>query len=227
MYTLCVLTVALASLSPGGEASILPRLDGVSSLALPGSQRGKSYLLDTDMDSTIHDGSGEGGSAGRILIESLAGLGGGVVGMAVGSLALSESPTFGQLAVPLSLDVLATSLGVAVTGWAMDGRGRLGFTLLGSILGLVVPLVAGSALVGLEGCEISETWSCTSGVFAVAGILFLPTVGATLGYELSAPEPWLSHGYASSAPSSPPRFVPVLTLARQGLGATIGIAGRL
>jgi hypothetical protein len=223
VHTLYLLTAVLASQPLELQVSAPAHLEQVASLALPGSQSGKLYLLDPK----LNEKSGDDGTATRVIVECVVGLGLGGAGVIVGSLALSDSPSLEELVVPLSLMVLGSSMGVKLAGWAMDGRGRLGYAVLGSLIGLVVPMLAGTGLLLAEGCDPDTLTSCSALVPMVIGMLLLPPVGATIGYELSAPTPWLSLGYASSAPPPAPRLVPVLTLARQGLGVTLGLAGRL
>ncbi len=227
MHALVLLTAVLASLPPTGEAPTSTRHDVGPSLMLPDSPRGRDlHLLDEDLDTYIHDGGGEESAAGRIVVESLVGFASGAVGSAIGSLAFLVSPSTmgpGHLALPLSLQVLGTSLGVSFTGRAMEGRGSFGFTLLGSFLGLVVPLAGGTALMLAEDCR--SITKCSAFVPTVIGMVVLPTVGATLAFELSTPKPWLSQGSASRAPRAAPRVVPVMALATEGVGGTLGLAG--
>jgi hypothetical protein len=104
----------------------------------------------------------------------------------------------------------------------MDGRGRYGFALLGGVIGLTVPLLTGVALSRAAGCA-----SCDGIEVPIAvGMLLLTPVGATIGYELSEPTPWLSLK-ASRDPAPAPRVAPVVMLARQGHGVTFGLAGSL
>jgi hypothetical protein len=88
-------------------------------------------------------------------------------------------------------------------------------------------MLAGMGLLLATECNPNTLRNCEALVPMVVGIMLLPALGATLAYELSAPTPWLDEGYASRAPRPAPRLFPVLTLARQGWGGTLGIAGRL
>jgi hypothetical protein len=223
VHTLFLLTAVLASQPLELQVSTPTRLEQVAPLALPASQSGKRHLLNTRLNEKGEDD----GTTTRVIVESAAGLGLGGVGLIVGSLALSDSPKLEETVIPMSLLVLGSSMGVTFIGSALDGRGRFGFALLGSIIGFVVPFAAGTGLLVAAGCNPDTLTNCGGLVPMVIGVLLLPSVGATIGYELSAPTPWLSLGYASSAPPPAPRLVPVVTLARQGLGVTLGLAGSL
>jgi hypothetical protein len=221
VHTLFLLTTVLAAQPLSLQVSAPAHLEPVASLTLPSSQSGKLHLL----DSGLNEERADDGMTARVIVESVVGLGVGAAGGILGSLALSDSPSLVETMVPLSLLLLGSSLGVTLTGWAMDGRGRFGYALLGSVLGFVAPMLAGLLLA--KGCDPDTLTNCGALVPMAIGILLLPPIGATIGYELSAPTPWLSLGYASRTPPPEPRVVPVVTLARQGLGITLGLAGRL
>jgi hypothetical protein len=221
MHSLLVLTV-LSSLSLTGEAPTRARLELGSSLTLPGSQRAERHLL----DSRIHDTMGDESSTSRVFVEFLGGLAGEVIGAVPGALLLTSSSTLWAAGATVGFMIVANSAGVSIAGWSMDGRGRYGFALLGSLLGMVVPVVGGLVLLLGQGCNPDTHTNCGGLVPMVIGMLVLPSVGATIGYELSEPTPWLSLE-ASRAPTSAPRIAPVVTLARQGLGITFGLAGSL
>jgi hypothetical protein len=221
MHSLLVLTV-LSSLSLAGEAPTRARLELGSSLTLPGSQRAERHLL----DSRIQDMSGEESSTSRIFVEFLGGLAGEVIGAVPGALLLANNSSLGAAGVAMGLIVLTGSAGVSIAGWSMDGRGGYGFALLGSFLGMAAPVAGGLVLLLGQGCNVDTNTNCGALVPMVIGMLLLPSVGATIGYELSAPAPWLSLE-ASRAPAPGPRVAPVVTLARQGLGITFGLAGSL
>lgn len=221
MHTLFLVTTVLASLSFDVEASLPARFEAAPTLTLSGSQGGRSYLL----GSKLHDKSADG-KITHVLVEWAGGLGGAVAGAFVGVLAVSDNPTVPEVTLLASLWVAGSSAGVTFAGWAMDRRGRFGFTLLGALIGFVVPMTAGVGLALAADCNATFS-NCDVLIPTIIGVALLPPIGATIGYELSEPTPWLDLGYASSAPASKPGIVPVLTLAGQGLGVTIGIAGRL
>jgi hypothetical protein len=223
VQTLFLLAAVVVSQPLSLHLSAPAHLEPVASLTLPGSQSGKLYLLEPGLKERRDDD----GTTARVIVECAVGFGGEAVGVIVGSLAFSDSPKLEEAIVPLSLLVLGSSLGVSLTGWAMDGRGQFGYALLGSVIGLVVPMLAGLGLLLAEGCNPDTLTNCGALVPMAIGMLLLPPVGATIGYELSAPTPWLSLGYASRPPPPEPRVVPVVTLAREGLGITLGLAGRL
>jgi hypothetical protein len=223
VQTLFLLTAVVVSQPLSLQVSAPAHLKPVASLTLPGSQSGKTYLLEPG----LNEKRGDEGKTTRVIVECVVGFGLEGAGLILGSLALSDSPSLQEAVVPLGLMVLGSSLGVTLTGWAMDGRGQFGYALLGSILGLAVPMLAGLGLLLAEGCNPDTLSNCSAMVPMVIGMLLLPPVGATIGYELSAPTPWLSLGYASRTPPPQPRVVPVVALTRQGLGVTLGLAGRL
>lgn len=221
MHSLLVLTV-LSSLSLSGEASTHARLELGTSLTLPGSQRAERHLL----DSRIHDSSSDGGSTTRVFVEFLGGLAGEFVGFIPGALLLASNSTLWAAGAALGLGIVTNSAGVSLAGGLMDGRGRYGFALLGSFLGMALPFAAGMALLLGQGCNPDTNTNCGAFVPMIIGMLVLPSVGATIGYELSAPTPWLSLE-ASRDPAPTPRLTPMVTVARQGLGITFGLVGSL
>jgi hypothetical protein len=228
MHTLLLLTVVLSSLAPNQDASIPSRLELRPPLTMPSSQRGELHLL----DSNILEESDEDSSPAPIVIEFLAGLGGPVVTdvLVLLQVPFDALPLWGALVAVAAPALLGPGLGVYVAGRGLDRSGHLVPALLGGVIGLLVAAI-GMAAVSVASCDFNidasgkPNGSCF--VPAVISTTVLSSVGATLGYELSAPTPWLSIDYASRAPSPTPRFVPVLALTRQGLGATLGIAGTL
>jgi hypothetical protein len=165
-------------------------------------------------------------AANRIFLEFLAGaglgiLGGGLTGLALGS--NIESPA--SLVIPISILLLGSGVGVALVGAMMDGRGSFGYAMLGSLIGSVAPLAIGMGLIQLVGCAGRFGNGCVKPiVVSLLGLLVLPSVGAIVGYELSAPKSWLLLARAPGELPAPRHVVPVLTLAGQGLGGTVGFA---
>jgi hypothetical protein len=188
------------------------------------SQRGTLHLLETPP----RDEDDEVGTAGRVIIESLVGIGVGGGSAALGALMVADRLDPSKVdpewyLVPALFYVLGSSVGVMLTGQEMAGRGSHGYTLLGGVLGFAVPGAISAGLIAVKGCYLLCGFEWPLAI----GAIVLPVVGAILGYELSAPAPWLSLGQASSTPPPAPRLVPVLAPARQGLGLTVGLAGRL
>jgi len=222
MHTLLLLSAVLSTVSPALEARTPARLDEGPSLTLPGSQRRDLYLLETRFK---EEGDEEGG-AGHVIVELLLGVVGQVAGLALGLPVLSDDSPIALLAVPCLLGVLGSSAGVTFGGWALDVRGRFGSALLGGLIALAVPTLVGVTMLMATDCRSSVTF-CGVLMPLSVGLAFLPPIGATIGYELSEPTPWLSIEYASRASPSAPRIFPMLAMTRQGLGITFGIAGSL
>jgi hypothetical protein len=110
----------------------------------------------------------------------------------------------------------------------MDGRGRFGYAMLGSIIGAATPIGIGVGLIQLVNCGGPASDGCAKPiVVSLLGLLVLPAVGAMVGYELSAPKSWLLLARAPGKLPAPRHVVPVLALARQGLGGTVGFAWTL
>jgi hypothetical protein len=165
----------------------------------------------------------------RIFLEFLGGaglgaLGGGLTGWAMGS--TLESPT--SLLLPISVLLLGNGVGVTLVGTLMEGRGRFGYAMLGSILGSVVPLALGIGMMQFVNNMGQCFGHCAQPVIvSLLGLLVLPAVGAIVGYELSAPKSWLLLAHALESRPAPRQVVPVLSLAGQGLGGTVGLAWAL
>lgn len=210
MHMLFVLSAVMASHPLSLEASV------------PSSQEAKFHLLTRlpDWESVDH------GSGTRYFSEYLGGLGFGLVGIVGGMVSISDYPTLKEAALPTVLGIAGSTVGVMFAGWALDGRGRSVFALWGSLMGFAAPVLVGAPF-ALATCDAHAIWDCGAMAAMFVGALFLTPLGATVAYELSAPTPWLEEDYASRSPRPAPRFVPVLTLARQGVGGTLGIAGRL
>jgi hypothetical protein len=216
--TLIVLTVVIASLSaePVPVISRTPLL--LQTLKAPRLHPVNPLGRDPGIDS----------AANRIFLEFLAGavlggVSGGLTGWAMGS--TLESPA--SLVVPSSVLLLGSSVGVALVGNLMEGRGRFSYAMLGGTLGSVVPLTVGLGLMRLVNCTDYVGNGCVRPmVVGLIGFLVLPAVGAIVGYELSAPKSWLWVARAEKLPA-PRQVVPVVTLARQGLGGTVGLAWTL
>jgi hypothetical protein len=176
---------------------------------------------------SIEQGNDE--EVNRIFLEFLVGSGVGVLGWGLSRLALdSELERPASLIIPMSTLVLGSGVAVGLVGITLDGRGGFGYALLGSILGSSAPLIAGLAMLQFGGCGGNLTQSCDSMLAkSLIGLLVLPAVGAIVGYELSLPKSWLLLNRAPGGLAASRYVVPVLGLARQGLGATVGLAGAL
>ncbi|MFL5344675.1 MAG: hypothetical protein ACJ8AT_07770 [Hyalangium sp.] len=226
MPTLVLLTAILSSLSPESARSSPFQLRVAPSMTLPAPRDPAFHLTDTMGNEQINDET-----ANRIFLEFLAGtavglLGGGLTALALGS--KLESPT--SLVIPVSVLLLGGSTGVTLVGSMMNGRGRFGYALLGSTISCVAPLILGIGMIHFSGCAGSSGNGCGEIKPVVASLLWLfvvPSVGAMVGYELSAPKSWLLLARAPEETPAPRQFAPVLSLASQGLGATVGLAGTL
>lgn len=165
----------------------------------------------------------------RIFLEFLVGSGVGVLGWGLSRMALSSDlEPSASLVIPMSTLVLGSGVGVGLVGITMDGRGGFGYALLGSIIGSSAPLIAGLAMLQFGGCGDKLTQGCDSMIAkSLIGLLVMPAVGAIVGYELSLPKSWLLLNRAPRGLAASRYVVPVLALARQGLGATVGLAGAL
>jgi hypothetical protein len=161
-----------------------------------------------------------GSKTPRIAVESLTGLGLGVVGLIPGSLYLlsfafcDDCDTGAEpFLVALGLGAAGlsggTALGVKVGGALMGGEGQFAPTLLGSLIGTVV-----GAFVAIPfGIAIEGAW--------VVPLLALPVTGAIIGYELSQP----AASERTASPGAPVGWVPVLHVRPSG-GLVAGLAGR-
>lgn len=209
MHTLFLVTALLAAHPP--------------EWTLPGSQSGQRRLLEANPNK----GNEDEGKTLRVIIEFGGGIALGMGGALFGNLALTDASSSGQGVIPMAFLVLGSGVGVTLAGWAMDGRGKLGPALLGSIVGFAIPMLMGMAMLAGQDCRPEALSSCSGLMPIVIGVIALPSLGATIGYELSAPTPWLSLEHAPRASPASPRIVPVLAPARQGVGLTLGFAGRL
>jgi hypothetical protein len=223
MHMLFLVTAVLASHPLALEASVPAHPEGGASLRGSRSQEAKFHLLATRFDGE----SADNGRFTRYLAESLGGFGVGMVAGLAASGGLSPYPTLKETALPFALWVVGNGVGVKLAGWALDGRGRLSFALLGSIMGFAAPALVGTGFLLATGCDTRAIWDCGAMGPMFVGALVLTPLGAVVAYELSAPTPWLSEDYELRSPRPAPRFVPVLTLTRQGVGGTLGIAGRM
>ncbi len=166
--------------------------------------------------------------AGRIVVESLTGAALGIGGMVFGSALVDfkfDSPS--ALISPMMFLVVGSAVGVSLSGTLMDGQGHFGYTLLGSAIGFVAPLVVGSILLANSQCAAASASRCEAITPVAISMLLLPTAGAIIAYEASSPRRVKSPGNKQSPRSPAPRVFPALAPARQGLGATLGIAGTL
>ncbi|HEX8703396.1 MAG TPA: hypothetical protein VF815_31460 [Myxococcaceae bacterium] len=202
------------------EASVPAHLGGGAALLSPPSRETKLHLLDTRFTGQSEDH----GRFTRYLAEYLGGLGIGLVGVVAGVVALPTPWKLTDAPLPMALGVVGSSMGVTLAGWALDGRGSFVFALLGSVIGLAAPFLAGAGILMASGCDLQAYRNCGAVEPMIVGMLLLTPLGGIVGYELSAPTPWLDEDYASRTPGPVPRFAPVLTLARQGVGGTLGIA---
>jgi hypothetical protein len=237
MYTLLVLSAVLSSF-PAGSTPVPPRDAAVAVLfmssrlevspaATPAASPGRALHL-LNQEDTQQDSSA--GGEGRILLEAAIG-----VGLSFGGVVLSDAvlgPGSSGLArrlVPLSALWLGSSMGVTLVGNALGARGSFGYALLGSALGLMVPFTIGALLFEATGCASGSLERCEGAVPIALGIslLTLPTLGAIIAYESSTPSMLPPSRNRRRAQPPAPRVVPLVSLARQGLGATVGIAGTL
>jgi hypothetical protein len=159
-------------------------------------------------------------TAPRLAIESLMGLGLGVVGLIPGSLyllsfAFCDDCDTGAEPFLFALGLGAvgltggTALGVKVGGALMGGEGQFAPTLLGSLIGTVV-----GAFVAIPfGIAIEGAW--------IVPLLALPVTGAIIGYELSQP----AASQSPAATGAPVSWAPVLRVRPSG-GLVAGLAGR-
>jgi hypothetical protein len=235
MHTLALLiaTISALSLEPALASQKSPwlleatkpiRPQGISSLTLGASLDPGFHLVNTLGNEQGND------AANRIFLELLVGTGAGILGGSLTSLAMGinlDSPT--SLAVPLSVLLLGSSVGVTLVGSLMEGRGIFGYALLGGTISCVLPILLGLTLQRFSGCSslASDCGNTQPIVVSLLGLFIVPPVGALVGYELSAPKSWLLLAGATRETPAPPRVIPVLIPASQGLGATVGIAGTL
>jgi hypothetical protein len=222
MPTLIVLTAILSSLS----LDLTPassRAPTSLELSSPAQQFHSVDMMDSEQgnDETVN----------RIFFEFLAGSGVGLLGGGLTALSLGsklESPR--SLLIPASVLLLGSSTGVTLVGAMMNGRGRFGYALLGSSISCVAPLILGIGMIHFSGCAGGSGNDCGEIKPVVVSLVWLfvvPTVGALVGYELSAPKSWLLLARAPEETPTPHRVVPVLSLAGRGLGATVGFAATL
>lgn len=236
MPTLVLLTAILSSLSPELTLSTPSPLRVTPSRTLSAARDPVLHLMDS-RDSAFHvmgvmdSEQGTDLDANRIFFEFLAGTGVGLVGGGLTAITMGsklESPT--SLMLPISVLLLGSSAGVTLVGAMMNGRGRFGYALLGSTISCVAPLILGIGMIHFSGCAGTPGEGCGEIKPVVLSLLWLfvvPSVGAMVGYELSAPKSWLSLARAPDETPAPRQITPVLALASQGLGATIGLAGTL
>lgn len=164
---------------------------------------------------------------GRILLEGLMGVGLGIGSTALGALLTADYKPPLSLLLPISFLLMGSSLGVATAGSLLDGQGSFGATVLGSALGFAAPLVVGTGILAGSGCFDSSIGTCAGVKPLALSLLVLPTIGAIIGYEISAPGLAEPSRRAPGRHRPPPRLVPTLIPAQQGMGATLGLAGTL
>ncbi len=163
--------------------------------------------------------SGERGAVPRIALESLAGIGLGVVGGITGSLyflsfAFCDDCDVSTTSVFLALGLAATglssgvALGVRVGGGLMGGEGRFLPTLLGATVGLLVGVAAAFPL----GAVFDGGW--------LPPLLAFPVTGAIIAYELSHSNVLESRAAAGTQVS----WIPVISVRPSG-GLVAGLAG--
>jgi hypothetical protein len=171
-------------------------------------------------------------SGGRVLLESLAGLGLSVGGLTLyganGGLTASGPEA---VLIPMSILTLGSGMGVSLAGWMFNRGGNPGLAILGGALGVVVPLTLGWAAVMGGACGRAPLNQCQTVQTVGIGMLVLPTIGAIIGYELSAPKTQATVAPAAAHASDrwwdARQIVPVLAPTREGVGAMVGIAGTL
>jgi hypothetical protein len=138
--------------------------------------------------STVQEGPARGSLAardrtGRIAIESLAGLGSGLVGALVGALfGQVMSGNRGAAVGAIAGSAGGMSLGIWAAGERLDGDGRYWSTLLGTLLG-----GAGLAVTSYYAIPLGEAGHTTPALLLTFGGYTLPLVGGVLGYELTSP----------------------------------------
>lgn len=123
--------------------------------------------------------------AARITLQAVTGL-----AVTAGSLALligvGSSPDVSRLALPVLLPVglvvtpALVGASAYLAGWLTGGRGHLGWTLLGSLLGTTV--VVGAFLVGQATINVDAG----GGVLPALVASVCPTIGSIVAYELSS-----------------------------------------
>jgi hypothetical protein len=235
LHTLITLTVVISSISqePTAASRNAPRYESVSTLAslsvLPSTERPTLRAPGFHVPGPVSTEEGNDEELNRIFLEFLAGSGGGILGWELSRLALgSDLKPPASLVIPMSTLVLGSGVGAGLVGITMDGRGGFGYALLGSVIGSSAPLIAGIAMLQFGGCGDNLTQSCYSMLAkSLIGLLVMPAVGAIVGYELSMPKSWLLLNRAPWGLAALRYVVPVLAPARQGLGATVGLAGTL
>jgi hypothetical protein len=130
-----------------------------------------------------------------------------------------------------------TSLAVTMTGNALGGRGRYGWSTLGAGIGSTVAAAFVGGAFALTSVAYApqrapdnpsrilpndgKTVSDLTAVIAVVAVATFPVVGATLGYELSSRD---SNAPAATHPRSQAMHV-VPTASVSSKSATLGIAG--
>lgn len=227
LHTLIILTVVISSISqePTVASRIGPRHESVFPSTARPTLQGAGFHV-PGLVSTEQDNDEE---LNRIFLEFLVGSGVGVLGWGLSRLALgSDLDPPASLVIPMSTLVLGSGVGVGLVGITMDGRGGFGYAMLGSIIGSSAPFIAGFAMLQFGGCRDKLTQGCDSMLAkSLIGLLVMPAVGAIVGYEVSLPKSWLLLNRAPRGLAASRYVVPVLGLARQGLGATVGFAGTL
>jgi hypothetical protein len=158
--------------------------------------------------------------ASRIAIEALAGVGGevllGYTGFQAGrALCSNHHGMFACLGEEVTGVLVGGTIGaiggVYAGGAAMDGTGRIGYTLVGGLAGTGTALLTTAAFAGA-----SED-SGASIVLAWIALVGMPVAGSILGYELSSDPP----------PKPPPQEVHVSFVPALGAsGGTLRVWGR-
>lgn len=168
-------------------------------------------------------------SANRIILEFLAGAGLGVLGGGLTVWATgAEMRSIPSIALPISILALGSGVGVSLVGRAMEGRGRAAYAIMGGFLGAAAPVAIGLGVIRLVHCVDRAASVCAEPiVVGLLGLFVFPVVGAIVGYELSAPKSWLLLARTPRGAPAPRQVVPVVSLARQGYGATVGLAWTL
>jgi len=189
--------------------SIVNSIVLISLFAAPFAQaQEKPLLVRTNEEIQAEALKADGEQAGRIVVETLVGgagaLAGGFAGFGVGyaggDLASGGLGLMGGVA-------LGAWLGTSLGGNLAGGNGNMGAAFLGTALGSAASVVAILAL--------AQT---NSPPLILGATVVFPLAGAIIGYEVSQTPRQAAFG-------SSLRFVPSVSMTRDGKGATAGLAG--
>ncbi|MBN8226010.1 GlsB/YeaQ/YmgE family stress response membrane protein [Corallococcus macrosporus] len=152
----------------------------------------------------------------RVAVEVLSGTAGGVVGATIlGSVGyLLGSATVGcdeclvmAVAGAAAGGIIGIPVGTYAGGRFMGGRGRVGPTVAGSMVGWGATFLA-LTLVNSGGSEAPPAVN--------AALFILPVVGASAGFELSHGKVWRLEAAMQSAPAPSVQVMPVATYTSKG-----------